>query len=200
MAEQSSGVLLGQLWDFVHGRVATSRLPAFVAEHHEILRRALPSETLEWMGTLDGGASEAGQVRANLGKAISAFEMDCACPRFPASSTTQASQIPLPLLVDSAFAFVEHHIETSLTLIAKDAWYARFWTAQPDTEVHLQAGHYYCCRHCNTSFLMVLDESRMEYMILALSARELAESTPQKLRDRFASDFSLVPVGDSATS
>lgn len=197
--ELSSGEFLRQLWSFVHGRTAFSRFGAFVASHSALLRRVLPDETATWLEGIDCQASNAAHLRANLGKAIASFEMDCACPRFPSSATTGRTFIPLPLLVDSAFALVEHHIETNLAIIAKDAWYARAWKPSSDGAITLlQAGCYYCCRSCNASFLIVLDETNHNYLVLSLSGRELTESTPQMLRERFAADFGLIPTRSEA--
>ncbi len=193
--ELSSTELLGRLWNFVHGRVALSRLPAFLEEHGNLLDGALPEETAAWLRRAAEGQSDPLAVRRGLGQAIARYEMDCACPRFPSSAITGRTWLPLPPLVDSAFAFVEHHIETSLTLIAKDAWYTRYWRDSGGDEFHLRPGHYYCCRLCSASVLTVLNETNLEYLVLSLSVRELSQSTPQKLRERFAADFALTPVG-----
>ena len=190
--------LLASLWDFVHGRSSIRQFEEFVCESHERLGAVLPQGKVDWLLELDYGDEDVGLLRNEVGKAISNAEMECACLRFPSSATTDRNHMFLPPLVDTAFALVEHCIDTNLALIAKDRWYAREWQSSQGgvlgVRVDLQDGCFYCCRTCSRSFLIVLDETNLDYLVLSVSARELTESTPQQLRERFAADFGCVPI------
>ncbi len=192
--------LLASLWDFVHGRSSIRQFEEFVCNDHERLLAFLPEEKVSWLVELDYGKADIGRLRADVGKAISDVEMECACLRFPSSASTDHHHIVLPPLVDTAFALVEHCIDTNLALIAKDLWYARQWQSSRGgvlgVRSMLQDGCFYCCRTCSKSFLIVLDETNLDYLVLSVSARELTESTPQQLRERFAADFGCVPIPD----
>lgn len=194
----TSRELLASLWDFVHGRSSIRQFEEFVCESHEGLGTVLPEEKVGWLVQLDYGNAHVGRLRHDVGKAIATVEMECGCLRFPSSATTGHNHMFLPPLVDTGFALVEHCIDTNLALIAKDRWYAREWQASRGGVLGvrsiLQDGCFYCCRTCSRSFLIVLDETNLDYLVLSVSARELTESTPQQLRERFAADFECVPV------
>ncbi len=192
----SSTELISRLWDFVHGRTSIRQFEELVYEEHESLSSIVADEKVTRLMELDFAKANVARLRFDVGKAIAAIEMPCACLRFPSSTTTDRGDIALPPLVDSAFALVEHCVETSLALIAKDPWYARRWRVSSGNGVanYLQEGCFYCCRVCSRSFLIVLDETDVDYLVLQLSARELAESTPQQLRERFAADFGRLPM------
>ena len=182
------------LWDFVHGRSSIREFEDLVSQEHQSLREVVSEDKVAWLKEVDYGKADVAGLRFEVGKAIAPIEMQCACLRFPSSATTDHNHIFLPSLVDSAFALIEHCVETSLALIAKDRWYARRWQSNRGASYNLQDGCFYCCRVCSRSFLVVLDETNVDYLVLQLSARELTESTPQQLRDRFAADLDCVPV------
>tara|TARA_R110002073_G_scaffold225022_14_gene385683 strand:+ start:24129 stop:24734 length:606 start_codon:yes stop_codon:yes gene_type:complete len=196
--------LLAGLWDFVHGRSSIRQFKEFVSSHSEGLEALLPEEKVGWLLELDDGAASMDNLRAVVGRSIAAIELECACLRFPSAATTERNHIHLPRLVDTGFALIEHCIDSNLALIAKDRWYAREWQASNGAaevaKYVLQDGCFYCCRTCSRSFLIVLDESNLEYLVLCVSARELSESTPQQLRERFAADFGLAPVAPPETN
>lgn len=193
--------LLAGLWDFVHGQSSIRQFKEFVSSQREGLEALVPEGKMGWLLELDGTAS-VDNLRAAVGRSIAAIELECACLRFPSAATTDRNHIHLPRLVDTGFALIEHCIDTNLALIAKDRWYAREWQSQGAERATtlLQDGCFYCCRTCSRSFLIVLDETNLDYLVLRVSARELTESTPQQLRERFAADFSLSPVAPADTN
>ncbi len=191
--------ILSSLWGFVHGEMTLLRFEEIVYGEAATLRTIFPEKTVRWLLELDYREVEVAPFRFEVGTALSTVALGCACLRFPAAAKSGRDYVFFPEPISSAFSFVEQHIAKNLALIGKDPWYSRLWEdaqeAESDGAFHLHDGHFYCCRACGSSFLIVLDETNLEYLVLAVSARELGESTPQLLRKRFASDFAISPGG-----
>ena len=120
--------------------------------------------------------------------------MECACEQFPPSSTVGRE----PKAGEhGGGTILDEHITQSLVLVGKDRWYSQTWSSASSTAIEvsriLEDGSFYCCRTCGSSFLIVLDKSNEDYLVLVLDPKELGESTPFELRKRFATAFDVQP-------